>query len=73
MAIIAVARVDEIFAVGLKSRCNRFRDELNHLIPVKNFRELRWFGVCHYSRDRKRDTLTISQKRFGDKLVRKFV
>ena len=29
--------VDKIFAVGLKSRCDLFRDELNRMVPVKNF------------------------------------
>ena len=33
VAIIAVVHVDDIFAVGLKSRCNIFRDELNRMAP----------------------------------------
>ena len=44
MTINAVVPVDDMFAVGLKSRCNRFRDELNHLVPIKNLGELRWSG-----------------------------
>ena len=36
VAIIAVMHVDDIFAVGLKSRCDVFRDELNRMVPVKN-------------------------------------
>ena len=33
VAIIAVGHVDEIIAVGLKSRCDVFRDELNRMVP----------------------------------------
>ena len=41
IAIIAVVHVDDIFAVGLKSTCDAFRDELNQMVPVKNLGELR--------------------------------
>ena len=41
VAIIAVVHVDDIFAIGLKSRCDVFRDELNRMVPVKNLDELR--------------------------------
>ena len=72
VAIIAVVHVDDIFAVGLKSRCDLFRDELNRMVPVKNLGELRWYGGCHYTREREMGTLTISQKTFADELVKKF-
>ena len=72
MTIIAVVHVDNTFPIGLQSRCNRFRAELNHLVPIKNLEELRCFGGCHYSRDRDRGTLTISQETFADELVRIF-
>ena len=52
IAIIAVVHVDDIFAVGLKSRCNVFREKLNRMVPVKNLGELRWYGGCHYTRER---------------------
>ena len=52
VAIIAVVHVDDIFAVGLKSRCDLFRDELNRMVPVKNLGELRWYGGCHYTRNK---------------------
>ena len=52
VAVIAVVHVDDIFAVGLKSRCNEFRDELNRMVPVKNLGELRWYGDCLYTRER---------------------
>ena len=64
--------VDDIFAIGLKSRCDVFRDELNRLVPVKNLGELRWYGGCHYTREREMGTLTISQKTFADELVKTF-
>ena len=72
VAIIAVVRVDDIFAVVLKSRCDVFRDELNRMVPVKNLGELRWYGGCHYTREREMGTLTISQKTFADELVKTF-
>ena len=62
--------VDDIFAVGLKSRCDIFRDELNRMAPVKNLGELRWYGGYHYTRKREVGTLTISQKTFVDELVK---
>ena len=72
VAIIAVVvHVDDIFAVGLKSRCDVFRDELNRMVPVKNLGKLRWYGSCHYTQEREMGTLTISQKTFADELVKK--
>ena len=64
--------VDDIFAVGLKSRCDVFRDELNRMVPVKHLGGLRWYGGCHYTREREMGTLTISQKTFADELVKTF-
>ena len=72
VAIIAVVHVDDIFAVGLKSRCDVFRDELNRMVPIKNLGELRWYRGCHYTREREMGTLTISQKTFADELVKTF-
>ena len=64
--------VDDIFSVGLNSRCDVFRDELNQMVLVKNLGELKWYGGCHYTRKREIGTLTISQKTFADELVKKF-
>ena len=72
VAIIADVHVDDIFAVGLKSRCDVFRDELNRIVPVKNLGDLRWYGGCHYTREREMGTLAISQITFPDELVKKF-
>ena len=72
VAIIAVVHVDNIFAVGLKSRCDVFRDESNRMVPVKNLGELRWYGGCPYTWEREMGTLTISQKTIADGLVKTF-
>ena len=71
IAIVTVVHVDNIFAVGLKSRCNVFRDELNRMVPVINLGELRLYEGCHYTREREMGTLTISQKTFANELVKK--
>ena len=63
--------LDDIFAVGLKSRCDVFRDELNRMVPVNNLGEPRLYGGCHYTRKREMGTLAISQKTFADELVKK--
>ena len=70
VAIIAVMHVDDIF-VGLKTRCDVFRDELNRMSPVKNLGKLRWYGDCHYTREQEMGTLTISQKMFADEVLKK--
>ena len=41
------------------------------MVPVKNLGELRWYGGCHYTREREMGTLTISQKTFADEVVKK--
>ena len=60
--IIAFVHVNEIFAIGLKSRCDVFRDELNRMFTVKNLGKLRWYGSCHFTREREMGILTITQK-----------
>ena len=72
VAVIAVVHVDDIFAVELKSRRDIFRDELNRTVFVKNLGELKWYGGCHYTREREMGTLTISQKTFADELINTF-
>ena len=34
-------RVDDIFAVGKKERCDQFGEDLNRMVPVKNLGELK--------------------------------
>ena len=72
MTITAVVHVDDIFEVGRKERCNILCADLNRAIAVKTLGELKWYGECSYSRDRKRGTLTISQQSFTEELVKKF-
>ena len=72
LAITVVVHVDDIFAVGQKERCDRLCVDLNRTIPVKNLGDLKWYGGCRYSRDRKRGTLAISQQSFAEELVKKF-
>ena len=72
MAITAVVHVDDIFVVGQKERCDRLCLDLNRTIFVKNLGDLKWYGGCRYSRDRKSGTLTISQQSFAEELVKKF-
>ena len=72
VAITAVGHVDDIFAVGKKERCDKLCADLNQTIPFKNLGDLKWYGGCRYSRDRKRGTLTISQQSFAEELVKKF-
>ena len=42
------------------------------MVPVKNLGDLKWYGGCHYTREREMGTLTISQKTFADELLKKF-
>ena len=72
VAIIAVVHVDDVFAVGLKTKCGAFRDKLNPMVSVKNLGELRWYGNCHYTREREMGTLTMPQKTFAAELVNIF-
>lgn len=36
--------VDDIFAVGVKERCDQFGIDLNEMVPVKNLGDLRWYS-----------------------------
>ena len=57
VAITAVVHVDDIFAVGQKERCDRLCADLNRTILVKNLDDLKWYGGCRYSWDRKKGVL----------------
>ena len=60
------------FTVAQKERCGKLCVDLNRTIPVKNLGEIKCYGVCRYSNDRERGTLTISQQSFAEELVKKF-
>ena len=72
IADACVFRLVEEGRVAIIAVVHVFRDEMNRIVPVKNLGELRWYGGCHYTWERKMGTLTISQKTFADELVKKF-
>ena len=69
---VTVVHVDDIFAVGWKARCDQLCEDLNRLVSINNFGELRWYAGCRYSRDWDAGTLTISQQAFAENTVLKF-
>ena len=71
VAIIAVVHVDDIFAVSRKGRCDRFCEDLNHLVPINSLGELRWCAG-HCSREKVARLLTISQQCFTEQTVKEF-
>ena len=51
VSIVVVVHVDDIIAMGLKSRCDKFCEDLNQFVPISNLGELRWYAGCRFSRD----------------------
>ena len=72
VSIVTVVHVDGIFAVGSKSRCDQFCEDLNRLVPVNNLSELRWCAGCRFVGDLDAGTLTISQRAFAESTGAKF-
>ena len=72
VSIVTVVHVDDIFAVGLKARCDQFCEDLNRLVPINNLGELRWYAGCRFSRDWDAGTLTISQQAFAENNAARF-
>ena len=72
VSIVTVVHVDDIFAVGRKTRCDQLFEDLNRLVPINNLGELRWYAGCQYSRDWDAGTLTISQQAFAENTALKF-
>ena len=66
VSIVIVVHVDDMFAVGLKTRCGQFCEDLNRLVPINNLSELRWYAGSRFSRDWDIGTLTISQQAFAE-------
>ena len=62
VSIVVVVHVDDLFAIGLKSRCDKFCEDLNQFVPINNLGELRWYAGCRFKRDWDAGTLTVSQK-----------
>ena len=67
-----MVHVDDIFAVGLKARCDQFCEDLNRLVPINNLGRLRWYAGCRFSRDWDAGTLTISQQAFAENTAARF-
>ena len=64
--------MDDIIAVGLKSRCDQFCEDLNSLFPINDLGELRWYSGCCLLRDWDDETLTISYLAFAEKAAARF-
>ena len=72
VSIVTVVRVDDIFAAGVKSRCDQLCEYPNRLVPVNNLGELRWYAGCRLSRDWDAGTWTISQRGFAENTAVRF-
>ena len=62
VSVIAVVKVDDIFAVSPMERCDRFCEDLDKLFPINNLGVLRWYAGCHYFRDKAAGLFTISYR-----------
>ena len=72
VSVVVVVHVDDIFAIGRKTRCDKFGDGLNAYVPIANLGELRWYAGCRFERDRVAGTVNISQQTSAEKIVAKF-
>ena len=72
ISVVVVMHVDDIFAIGRKSRCDKFGDGLDAYIPINNLGELRRYAGCRFERDRVAGTVKISQQASAEKIVAKF-
>ena len=72
VSVVVVVHVDDIFAIGRKTTCDKFGDGLNAYVPIINHRELRRYAGCRFERDRVAGTVKISQQASDEKIVAKF-
>ena len=72
VSVVVVVHVPEIFAIGRKSRCDKFGHHLDAYVPITNLGELRWYAACRFERDRVAGTVKISQQASAEKIVAKF-
>ena len=72
IVMVVVVHVDDIFSIGLKSRCDKFSVDLSRYVPITNLGEPRWYAGCWCSRDAVLDTVTMSQQAVAEKIVAKF-
>ena len=61
--VVVVVHVDDIFAIGRKSRRDKFGDDLDAYVPITNLGERRWYAGCRFERDRVAGTVKISNRR----------
>ena len=72
VSVVVLVHVDGMFAIGRKSRCDKFGDGLDAYVPITNLGELRWYTGCRFERDRVAGTVEISQQASAEKIVAKF-
>ena len=72
VVMVVVVHVDDIFSIGLRSRCDKFGVDPNRYVPITNLGELRWYAGCRFSRDAILGTMTMSQQAVAEKIVAKF-
>ena len=72
VVMVVVVHVDDIFSIGLKSRCDKFGVDLDRYVPITNLGELRWYAGCRFSRDAVLGTVTMSQQAVAEKIVANF-
>ena len=73
VSIVTVVHVVDIFAVGVKSGCDQFCEDLRRLVPVNSQSKSQWYAVCRFSRDWDADTLTISRQALAENTVARFL
>ena len=71
VVMVVVVHVDDIFSIGLKSRCDKFGVDLNCYVPITNLGERRWYAGCRFSGDAVLGTVTMSQQAVAEKIVAK--
>ena len=69
VVMVVVVHVDDIFSIGLKSRCDKFGVDLNSYVPITSLGELRWHAGCRFPRDAVLGTVTMSQQAVAEKIV----
>ena len=72
VSVVVVVHVDDIFAIGRKTRWEKFGDDLNAYVPITSLGELRWYAGCRFEWDRVAGTVKTSQQAFAEKIVAKF-
>ena len=72
VSVVVVVHVNDIFAIGRKSRCDKFGDNFDAYVPITNLGELRWYAGCRFERDRVAGTFKISQQASAEKIVAMF-